>query len=52
MTVTLSAVDGSDVAISGFVLEGTPSVGSASIDASGLTLTVSGTPDGADLVPI
>ena len=50
VTVTLSAVDGSDVAISGFVLEGTPSVGSASIDASGLTLTVSGTPDGADLV--
>ena len=39
-----------DVAISGFVLEGTPSVGSASIDASGLTLTVSGSPVGADLV--
>ena len=50
VTVTLSAVDGSDVAISGFVLEGTPSVGSASIDASGLTLTVSGSPVGADLV--
>ena len=44
VTVTLSAVDGSDVAISGFVLEGTPSVGSGSIDASGLTLTVSGVP--------
>ena len=50
VTVTLSAVDGSDVAISGFVLEGTPSVGSASIDASALTLTVSGNPVGADLV--
>ena len=50
VTVTLSAVDGSDVAISGFVLEGTPSVGSASIDASALTLTVSGSPVGADLV--
>ena len=34
VTVTLSAVDGNGVAISGFVLEGTPSVGSGSIDAS------------------
>ena len=41
VTVTLSvAVDGG-VAIE-FCFEGTPSVGSASIDASGLTLTVSG----------
>ena len=50
VTVTLSAVDGNGAAISGFVLEGTPSVGSGSINASGLTLTVSGSPVGADLV--
>ena len=47
VTVTLSAVDGNGAAISGFVLEGTPSVGSGSIDASALTLTVSGNPVGA-----
>ena len=50
VTVTLSAVDSVGDALSGFTLEGTSTVGTGSYDSGTLTLTVSGTPVGVDLL--
>ena len=50
VTVTLSAVDSVGSALSGFTLEGTSTVSTGSYDSGTLTLTVSGTPVGVDLL--